>query len=114
MRTPRYPQCARITSSVQEICGVEADGFYGRHTERAVAEMLKGFDGNSGEELLDYIADYHHIQVEKSEPVIRPADKVLEDTPCHACRRRFPRCREQRDRLVNLAYLDRKPQYIHA
>lgn len=78
MRKPKYPHCAKITRAVQITLGVDADGFYGKHTEAAVRKALEEFDG---EDILEFLSDYDHIAVEKSPSIVRPADKVLLETP---------------------------------
>lgn len=80
-RKPRYPQCARITSAVQGVVGVDADGFYGKHTEQAVKTALAHYDGNTAAELLEYLSDYDHIAVEKAPEERRPAVDIIEETP---------------------------------
>ena len=66
---------------MQEIGGVEVDGFYGRKTEYAVTEMLRHFDVNTAHELFDYLGDYHHIAVERAPEEKRPALDVIYETP---------------------------------
>ena len=69
---PKYPNCAQLTRAAQHQLGVEVDGFYGRETEAAMAHALRGYDGNSAEELLDYLGDYLHRIVEQEPPVVEP------------------------------------------
>ena len=67
-RRPTYGHFARVTSALQEILGLPVDGLIRADLDEEIGKALKGFDGNAPDELLDYLADLHHIEVEKAPP----------------------------------------------
>ena len=77
-RRPKYRNYAKLTIEFQEKVGLKPDGLIGRETDEAMRQLLKGYDGN---DLFGYLSDYEHIAVERAPSIIRPADKVLLETP---------------------------------
>lgn len=70
MAVSKYPNLNRVLREVQENCGMsEIDGLIGRNTETAVAKALKGYDGN---DVLGYLADLPHREVEQAKPLDIP------------------------------------------
>ena len=71
MARSKYPYLNRVLCEVQEVTGVQdIDGLIGPATERAVAKVLAGYDGN---DVLGYLADLPHKLVEQApeQPVQR-------------------------------------------
>lgn len=78
MAQSKYPNLNRVIREVQENTGVKTiDGLIGRNTEAAVAKALAGYDGNN---VLSYLADLPHKQVEESKeldiPILDPRPEV--------------------------------------
>lgn len=67
MATSKYPTLNRLLREVQETVGVHPiDGLIGPNTEAALAKALKGYDGN---DVIGYLSDYLHREVEKAPEV---------------------------------------------
>ena len=67
MARSKYPTLNRLLREVQEVSNVNpVDGLIGPNTERCLAEVLKGYDGN---DILGYLADYVHQQVVLAPPI---------------------------------------------
>ena len=67
MAVSKYPSLNRLLREVQEVIGIKPiDGLIGPNTERALAHVLKDYDGNN---VISYLSDYLHHQVEKSPAV---------------------------------------------
>lgn len=73
MARSKYPNLNRLLKEVQEIVGVNpVDGLIGPNTEQHLARVLKDYDGN---DVLGYLGDYLHKQVEESEELPQPTEK---------------------------------------
>ena len=75
MAVSKYPSLNRLLVEVQELIGAKPlDGLIGPTTERLLAKALDGYDGN---DVLGYLADRPHRQVEQSAeldiPIINPS-----------------------------------------
>lgn len=76
MAKSKYPYLNKIHREIQELCGAHpVDGLIGRDTEAAVKKVLEGYDGN---DILGYLADLPHREVEKAPELFVPGISTTE------------------------------------